>query len=167
MGDFGGARADLEENLKISREIGFRIFESQVHAWLAIVYMNLSLPDRAREAAVRALETAEEMGQRHQLAVAKRTMGSLLMAGISIGSPGPADPVREAEGPLLESLSIFEELGMKHEAGRSRLELAHLYDRKGDAELCRTHLLGAKSIFQKLGAFGDLAAANKLHPSTH
>jgi len=166
LGDFEGAAADLEENLRLSGDMGFRIFESQVYSWLAIAYLNLSLTDKAREAAVKSMRTAEEMEQRHQIAVAKRTWGILMLAGISPETPSMGDPDREAEKELKESLDIFEELKMKHEAGRSHLELARLYNDTGETEKCKSHLLGAKTIFQQLGAFGDLATANALHLKT-
>lgn len=161
LGDFSGARASLEENIRMSRAMGFRVFESQVHSWLAVAQLRLDEFDGAETTTREALRIAGEMNQKNQLAVAHRTRGIVLMERLS----QPLSAGREQEEVLVhlqQSLLLFEELKMLHESGRSSLELAKFFQRTGKVDLCKEHLLRSKEIFQKLGALGDLAIANKV-----
>lgn len=162
MGDYAGAKEHLVKNLQQSRAMGFRIFESQVHSWLALALLHLGESGEAARTCEEAIRIAGEMNQPSQLAAAKRTLGVIGLARLERmeASTGSADPWKESGAPLMESLELFEELKMQHEAGRSHLELARFYRQTHDVERCREHLLRSKQIFQKLGARGDLARAD-------
>jgi predicted ATPase len=163
LGDFGAAKERLEKNLVISREMSFRIFESQVHSWLALASLQLGDAGGALETALAAVRIAEEMDQRSQLASAKRTLGIVRREMLKGSGAGTPESRSAAESDLKESLAIFEELKMQHEAARSCLELAKLYIAGGNRESGRAFLLRAKEVFQKLGALGDLTAANNVN----
>ena len=162
MGDHAGAKEHLEKNIEISRSIGFRIFESQVHSWLALALLNLGDTSAAIQSCREALRIAGEMDQPNQLAAAKRTLGIIGLARMQTDEGQSADPWSASGIHLQESLEMFDSLKMHHDAGRSHLELARYYRHIGDLERCREHLLRAKEVFQKLGARGDLARANQI-----
>jgi tetratricopeptide (TPR) repeat protein len=160
LGDYPTAKEHLLKNIEMSTSMRFRIFESQVHSWLAIALLKIGNVDDARRTAETAVKLAQEMEQRSQLASAKKTLGMVGLTLLRSRRMELSDAKVIVGDPLAESLSIFEQLKMQHEAGRCCLELARYFQQLGDLDQCKSYLLRAKEVFQKLGALGDLAAAN-------
>lgn len=163
LGEYSSARETLSQNIEMSRKMGFRIFESQVHSWLALSQLHLGDLGSAEAIAAEAIRIAQEMKQQSQLAAAERTMAVIGVARFSATQTGNPDELIKR---LQRSLAIFEELKMQHEAGRTCLEIARFYRAVKDIDTCKKYLLQSKEIFQRLGALGDLAAANKVTITT-
>jgi len=68
----------------------------------------------------------------------------------------------EAYHDLSQSISVFEMLGERHQAGLSHLALARLVARAGARSLASRHAAKAVEIFQALGAAPALAQASKV-----
>jgi DNA-binding NtrC family response regulator/tetratricopeptide (TPR) repeat protein len=68
----------------------------------------------------------------------------------------------EAYHDLAQSISVFEMLGERHQAGLSHLALARLVARVGARSLAARHASKAVEIFEALGAVPDLAEAQKV-----
>ncbi len=157
LGDYGPAKEHLETSIALFSKIGERVFESQLHSWLAMTYLRLGDTKKATEMVGRALNVARELNHKHEIGAALRTSGV-----IRLETSPPGEGMQSAEAELNESLSIFKELAMRLEEGRSCLALATLYRRTGEMDRCKECLLKSKEIFQRLGAMGELAAANQI-----
>lgn len=97
--------------------------------------------ERSRASFSRAIEMLVELGDRKDLAITYLTAGELLSS-----QPSSCAIARDY---LTDGLAIFEDLGMKYEAGLSALWLGRIAAMKGKVETCHG-LLG-----KVLGIFGE------------
>jgi DNA-binding NtrC family response regulator len=74
-----------------------------------------------------------------------------------------AGRLNEAYHDLAQSVSVFELLGERYQAGLSHLALARLIARAGARSMAERHARKATEIFQALGATRDLAEARAIH----
>ena len=68
----------------------------------------------------------------------------------------------EAGANLAEALRIFDSIGARFEAARTRLELASLADARGDGATATSHLREANQLLETLEAPGYVERANRL-----
>lgn len=160
LGEYILAGERLYRGMEVFQKLGIRTYESLTYSWLAAFLLNTGRLDDAQKSALRAADISTELNQRFPLATAKRTLG---IVGLESPASGGTDPWAGSGAFLKESLALFEELNMPLEIGRCCYHLARFYLKMGETDQCRDNLLLAKKIFQKLGALGELATANKFH----
>jgi len=108
----------------------------------------------AAQAACDELErTASTYGSSGLEAAALQARGAVLLAG---------DRVAAALPTLRAACRRWQELDMPHDAARVRLLLARAYRALGDEDAATLELDAAESVFERLGAAPDAAAARAL-----
>jgi tetratricopeptide (TPR) repeat protein len=148
-GDAGAAAPRLTQAIQGLRRLGFRTGEAWWTALLADA-RRLQGHDDAADLAIRAGELARESGFPFPAGLACRTMGRIAEAC------GAGD---DAERLLEEALEIFSRIEADFEAARTRLDLAAIASRRGDADRARVHLAAAHATFERLdlGFYAALA----------
>ncbi len=119
----------------------------------------------AVEAAQRAGRAGEAITEAARAAPAFEAAGSIFAAGIARRAWGLAlaaqedAPLDEAIGHLSESLRLLS-LGEAHvEAARTRIGLARLHRRRGDAASAAAEIEAAARVLEPIGAAGEIEAA--------
>jgi len=158
LGKFDQAIEYLEKCIELMHSMKIRIFEPQALVWLSRALLELGRRAESKEAALKALDLAEELKQKASLGFAKRMLGVVEVDELRRTVEGITDSEKTAlvEKHLTESLQIFAELKMGHETARTHLELANFYKLVGNKIGLEEHLARAKGMLEKLGAGGDL-----------
>jgi tetratricopeptide (TPR) repeat protein len=158
LGKFDQAIEYLEKCIELMHSMKIRIYEPQALVWLSRALLELGRRPESKEAALKALDLAEQLKQKASLGFAKRMLGVVETDELRRNVEGITDSEKTAlvEKHLTESLQIFAELKMGHETARTDLELANFYKLVGNKMGLEEHLARAKGMLEKLGAKGDL-----------
>lgn len=164
IGNVENALEQLEESLKLQRSMEMKVYEPQTLIWLALVYYYLHQFERAGEITAKALTTAQELHQRGNEGKAMRVGGMIGIQKILTDESGRSDENLKnvTHSMLQESLEILEQIDMQHEVGRTCVELARYYKMIEQNDEYKNYLARAKTIFQSLGAEGDLKRADRI-----
>ncbi len=150
-GDVLGALARAEETSRMEGAPAADALQADLIACEALI------------AAGRAAEAEERAGRisaRLDPAMMPAVWGEFLRVRAQLAIEGGR--TTEAYHDLSQSISVFELLGERHQAGLSHLALARLVARVGARSLAAGHAAKAVEIFAALGAEPDLAEAKKV-----
>ena len=167
LGKHDEAIGYLGKCIELMHGMKIRIYEPQALVWLSRALLDLGRRMESREAALKALNLAEELKQRASLGFAKRMLGVIEADEFRTAAKEIADSKSTvpAEKHLMESLQIFADLKMGHETARTHLELANFYKLVGNNADFQDHLAHAKGMLEKLGALGDLRKIKEVESS--
>ncbi len=150
-GDINGALAQAEETTRLPGAPPADVLQADLIACEALLAAG-----RENEAEERVTRIAPRLDP----AVMPGAWGEFLRLRARLEVHGGR--TTEAYHDLSQSISVFEMLGERHQAGLSHLALARLVARAGARSLAARHASKAVEIFQALGAVPALAEANKV-----
>jgi tetratricopeptide (TPR) repeat protein len=164
LGKWKEAEECLEKSMALYDEIGLKYFIPQALVWYCRILLEKKQFQKALEHANKALKIAKAHDQRANEGLAKRMLGKIELSIWENNSKNQDDPEKPMgiEKKFKEALKIFQELGMRHETGRTHLILAKYYRITGQTDNARSNIKEATSIFKQLGAIGDLKKAELL-----
>ena len=147
-GDAPRGRQVLEECIAIAAQLGTTLFLSRPKAFLAECLLELGEIEAACRLAQEVVCLAEESGERHGNALARRAWAGTLFR------QDPPD-LSGAETRLLEAIKIQEENGEKPELARSLVVYVKLLMGMGKAD--RAHEMQARAVamFREMGMVWD------------
>jgi tetratricopeptide (TPR) repeat protein len=153
LGDSDRAIQYLKEAEQLADELGDKMGLAEAVRGLGKAYLSRREYTKARECTARAVELFTEVQSKVQLGVALRSLGEVTAAGSARGG----EELKAARGHLLQSISIFEEIGNDVELARSCRSYAetlkHAVDLSQDETLAReaaSFQKRAEEIFAKL-----------------
>ena len=140
-GDFGQAAETLEDSVGRLQGTGMQQLLGWFSAYLGEARLGLGRMEEAREAALEAVATTQEVHFWYGIAIAQRAMGRIAAAA------GDSD---EAVARLEEALNGFLTLEVPFEVARTRLDLAALAHAHGDTRTAFEQLRQARAAFLSL-----------------
>ncbi len=163
LNELDTALVQLETSLSMQKEMQVRVLQALTILWQAHVLLKQGKFDEARRAAEDAITEARETNQKGNVGKAKRVLAMInLERSESEDDAGRHELMNEALHCLNESLEILENVKMEHEIGRTCIELARFHFTTGITEEGRTYMERARSIFNTLGASGDLRRVEEI-----
>jgi tetratricopeptide (TPR) repeat protein len=152
-GEASAARQHLETSQNYFTQAQAKDFLPEMHRYFAEINLLTSDLDRADEHGRTALNLSREMAMRSEEGNSLRVVGKVSIA---------EGDYERAEGYLIESAAILEEVADEYEWARSQLVLAQLYHQRGQPALAQPLLDKASEVFTRLEASIDLTAVQKL-----
>jgi serine/threonine protein kinase/tetratricopeptide (TPR) repeat protein len=155
----------LQKSIALYDEVGLKYFMPQAMIWYCQVLLEKKHYQEALDQADKALNIAKEHDQKASEGLAKRMLAKIELTCLENENKVRSDTekIKYIEKYFDEALHVFQELGMRHEIGRTHMKIAHFQFIRGAPDKAQSNLREATAIFKQLGAIGDLKKSEQIH----
>ncbi len=140
--EYTKAIAQFEKSLKLSEKIGNQMGMAFNFCGIAESYYGSHNHEKALEYSKKGYKLSKDAGFKEYQAVSCRIDGMVQRERAYW---------KESEGSFTECVTIFEEMGMDKEAGKSHYEFGLMWKAKGELPKAKEHLVKAVELFGKIG----------------
>jgi tetratricopeptide (TPR) repeat protein len=153
QGDAGEGLRHLDLSVELLNRANIREFMPEIYRWVALAALHDANLREAEDKALASLNFARELAMRGEEGCALRVVGQVAHA---------QGDLARAEGVILESFPILEEVGNKFELARSQLALARVLRDQGRTEEAAKLLENCTQVFEQLDARLELSIIREM-----